>query len=197
MQTQTYNVSGNQQVQFYNYNYADGGVPQQRPNDVGGRAGSGNGPGNGANNVAGNGGVQHDDGDTGSRILTGGDKGPLTPAGRYTDLSNRIGVVDRKVDALGGAINGVSSTLNSVQGDVTNIRGKFTAVDRELGQINKKLETLRSQNANSQKDLSEIKTTLGNLAPQIGRIDTEVRGLKDFERTVNQQCSVTSKGSGH
>ena len=154
MQTQTFNISGNQQVQFYNYNY--GGDPDRQTGSSAGhsRTPTGSDQGDGSD----------------SRIL----KGPFIPLGWYGDLSGQIDTLTKDVNAVKGDVNNVSTKLDEVQSGVTNISGKFAGVDRNIGQINKNIDALKTQSSQSQKDLTAIKTSLGTLGPKVDQIQTTV-----------------------
>jgi outer membrane murein-binding lipoprotein Lpp len=170
MQTQTFNISSNQQVQFYNYNYGGDTDRQTGSSTVQSRLPTGSNQGDGSD----------------SRIL----KTPLTPLGWYGDLSGQIDTLTKDVNAVKGDVNNVSTKLDEVQSGVTNISGKFAGVERNMGQINKNIDALKTQSSQSQKDLTAIKTSLGTLGPKVDQIQTTVDDIK-------KNCKTCSSGSGH
>jgi outer membrane murein-binding lipoprotein Lpp len=171
MQTQTFNISGNQQVQFYNYNGGSDPDRQTGSSTVHSRVPTGSNQGDGSD----------------SRIL----KTPLIPPlVRYGDLSGQIDTLTKDMNAVKGDVNNVSTKLDEVQSGVTNISGKFAGVERNMGQINKNIDALKTQSSQSQKDLTAIKTSLGTLGPKVDQIQTTVDDIK-------KNCKTCSSGSGH
>jgi hypothetical protein len=197
---QTINVSGNEQVQFYNYEHGDGNAPGQQT----GNPQTPIYPRNPSNDPN----VQGDDAQNDNRIL----KNPPVPLGqaRFLALSRQIGGVRGAVDEVNGNVNstkadvnavksdvnGISTKLDGVENGVTNIAGRFASLDKSIGQINKNIDTLKTQTAQDQGDLIGIKTTLGTLVPRVGSIERETEGLKQFEQQVIQNCKI-SGGSGN
>jgi hypothetical protein len=176
---QTINVSGNQQVQFYNYEHGEDNPSGNPQTPIHSR------------NPAGGSNAQSDDGGNDSRIFKDRWLSPLQS--RFDALSNQVAGLAGNLNSLSGQVGGVSKSVDNVQNGVTNLQDKFGDVDRSIGQVNKNIESLNVQTSQNQTSLGNIETTLGKLGPKIDSTASEVTGLKDFEQWVRQNGG----GSGH
>ncbi|CAB3751742.1 hypothetical protein [Paraburkholderia solisilvae] len=176
---QTINVSGNQQVQFYNYEHGEDNQPGNPQAPIHSRS------------PAGDPNVQSEDGRNDSRIFKDRWLTPLQS--RFEALSNQVAGVAGNINSLSGQIGGLSKSVDNVQNGVTNVQDKFGDLDRSIGQVNKNIESLNVQTSQNQTSLGNIETTLGKLGPKIESTASEVTGLKDFEQWVKQNGG----NSGH
>jgi outer membrane murein-binding lipoprotein Lpp len=199
---QTINVSNNQQVDLYNYNYGDGqpAQPATPPGTIQSRNRSDGDQ------------VQSDPGDPRKPGPLGTRAQLATLSGKIDALSGSVNTVKNDVNGvrtdvnavradvagvkaevgtLAQNVNGVSGKVDGVQSGVTDIRSGLASLDKDVGQIGKNIDTLKTQGFQNAKDLNEIKTALGNLAPRIEVIEAQTSGLQQFEQWVKDNCKAS------